>query len=150
MSRRIGPEGRWGWTAKVDQVREANRLGKLTNLLCVPQAVSEQEALYCFASYLMALEGERAYFFYAPAYQMAAQKTWYPFYDADLGKPVGDYETRDGAYWRPFAKGAVAANPTDKAVMIALTGRYVTLDGKECHNLTLAPKQGAILLLGSP
>jgi hypothetical protein len=98
----------------------------------------------------MALEGERAYFFYAPAYQMAAQKTWYPFYDADLGKPVGDYETRDGAYWRPFAKGAVAANPTDKAVMIALTGRYVTLDGKECHNLTLAPKQGAILLLGSP
>ena len=81
MSRRIGPEGRWGWRSKVDQVREANRLGKLTNLLCVPQAASEEEALYCFASYLMALEGERAYFFYAPAYQMAAQESWYSFYD---------------------------------------------------------------------
>ncbi|MBM4032370.1 MAG: hypothetical protein FJ291_11350 [Planctomycetes bacterium] len=37
MSLRTGLEGRWGWKAKVEQVREANRKGKLTNLLCIPQ-----------------------------------------------------------------------------------------------------------------
>jgi len=57
MSRRTELEGRWGWKAKVEQVREANRLGKLTNLLCTPAAVSEGEARFCFASYLMSLEG---------------------------------------------------------------------------------------------
>ena len=55
MSARTELDGRWGWKAKVDQVREANGLGKLTNLLCVPGSPSGQEALFCFGSYLMAL-----------------------------------------------------------------------------------------------
>ena len=65
LSTRTELDGRWGWKAKIDQVREANRLGKLTNLLCVPGSATEQEALFCFASYLMALERDRSYFFYA-------------------------------------------------------------------------------------
>jgi hypothetical protein len=140
-------DGRWGWKAKVDQVREANRLGKLTNLLCVPQAASEQEALFCFASYLMALEGDRVYFFYGPGYKMTAQRTWRPFYDLDLGKPSAAYASRDGGFWRPFAKGAVAVNPTAHPVTISLTGRYQTLAGEEVERLSLGPKQGAIVTL---
>ena len=68
MSLRTGLEGRWGWKAKVEQVREVNRKGKLTNLLCGAVTMSEDEALFCFASYLMVKEGNHAYFFHAPPY----------------------------------------------------------------------------------
>lgn len=146
MSRRTEPDGRWGWRVKVDQVREANRLGKLTNLLCVPETVSEEEALFCFASYLMAVEGDRTHFFYAPGYRMATQRTWYPFYDVDLGKPLADYEPQ-GGFWRPFARGAVVVNPGPRPVTILLPRHFVTLAGEEVKKLSLGSKQGAILLL---
>jgi len=147
MSRGTELEGRWGWRAKVDQVREANQLGKLTNLLYVPQAVSEQEALFCFASYLMALEGDQAYFFYGPAYKMTAQRTWYAFYDLDLGKPSAAYASRDGGFWRPFTRGGVAVNPTAEPVTISLPMRYQTLSGEEVERLSLGPKQAALVTL---
>jgi hypothetical protein len=149
MSSRTGLDGRWGWKAKVDQVREANRLGKLTNLLCVPETVSEEEALFCFASYLMALEGDHAYFFYSSGYKMAAQRTWYPFYDADLGKPLADYAAQGGGFWRPFARGAVVVNPGPRPVVISLPRRFVTLAGKKVEKVSLGSKQAAILLLPS-
>ena len=146
MSLRTGLEGRWGWKAKVDQVREVNRLGKLTNLLCRTDAPSEDEALFCFASYLMAKEGDQAYFFYAPGYKMAVQKAWYPFYDADLGEPQGNYQARDGGFLRVFTRGCVAVNPTEKPLTLSLPQRYATLAGQEVSSLSLAPKRGAVLL----
>jgi hypothetical protein len=148
LSQRTEPEGRWGWRTKVEQVREVNRLGKLTNLLCVPSQLSEDEARFCFASYLMALEGDRSHFFYGTNYKIAGQQNaWYPFYDVDLGAPQGDCEPRHGAYWRPFAAGAVVVNPTASPVTVALPQRYVTLSGDEVDELTLRPKQGALLKL---
>jgi hypothetical protein len=145
MSARTELDGRWGWKAKVDQVREANRLGKLTNLLCVPGTVSEQEALFCFASYLTALEGDRSHFFYAPGYKLSAQQAWYPFYDLDLGLPTAACEARDGGFWRPFAKGAVAVNPNPQPITISLPGSYRTPTGKEVERLSLEPKHAAIV-----
>ena len=58
LSQRTELAGRWGWEAKIEQVREANRLGEVTNLLCVPAQLSRGEALFCFASYLMAMDGD--------------------------------------------------------------------------------------------
>jgi hypothetical protein len=69
MSQRTELKDRWGWIAKTRQVREVNRQGKLTNLLCVPSRLSEDEALFCFASYLTAIHGDRAYFFYGTNYK---------------------------------------------------------------------------------
>ncbi len=146
MSLRTGLEGRWGWKAKVDQVREANRAGKLTNLLCVPSTVSEAEAAYCFASYLMAMDGDRAYFFYGPTYRIAAQKAWFPFYDLDLGTPTGDYQPREGGFWRPFTQGGVAVNPTSKPITLKLPGRYRTSTGQVVDTISLGPKGAAFLL----
>ena len=147
MSLRTEGEGRWGWKAKVAQVHEANALGKVTNLLCVPGKPSEAEALFCFASYLMAKQGDRAYFFYAPGYKMAAQRYWYPFYDANLGAPAGSAEPRNGGFWRPFSKGGVVVNPTQAPVTISLPRRYATLSGETVEQVSLAPKRAAILLL---
>lgn len=146
MSRRTRFDGPWGWKAKVDQVRVANLQGKLTNLLCVAKAPSEEEAMFLFASYLMALEGERAYFYYGPHYRVA-EHIWYPFYDVDVGKPTAAYSPRDGGFWRPFSKGAVAVNPTDQPATISLPARYQTLDGKPVERLSLAPKEAAIVKL---
>jgi pectate lyase len=147
ISRGVELNRRWGWKAKVDQVWEANHLGKLTNLLCVPSTESEQEALFCYASYLMALEGDRSFFFYAPGYKMSVQHIRYPFYDLDLGEPSAVYEARGGGFWRRFAKGAVAMNPTNQPTTISLPGRYRDRTGEEVKTLSLGPKQAAILLL---
>jgi len=145
MSLRTEPEGRWGWKAKIAQVREVNRMGKITNLLCQPTQMSEDEALFCFASYLMARDGDQAYFFYAPGYKMAQQTAWFPFYDVDLGPPKGDGVEKDGAFLRVFAKGCVVVNPTPRALTIALPGRYRTVAGGEIATLPLAPKRAAVL-----
>jgi hypothetical protein len=95
----------------------------------------------------MALEGDRAYFFYGPAYKMTVQRTWYAFYDLDLGKPSAAYASRDGGFWRPFARGAVAVNPTAEPVTMSLPGSYQTLAGEEVERLLLGPKQAAIVTL---
>jgi len=150
ISRAVEPDGRWGWKAKVDQVWESNHLGKLTNLLCVPRIVSEQEALFCFASYLMALEGDHSFFFYAPSYKLSAQQTWYPFYDLDLGEPKAACEARDGGFWRSFDKGAVAVNPTSQAVTISFSRPYRTMAGEQVQKVLLQPKRADILLLTEP
>jgi len=146
MSRRTELEGRWGWRAKVDQVRQANRLGKLSNLLCRPETASEEEALFCFASYLMALEGERSYFFYATGYKMSDQAVRYPFCDVDLGAPLAEYEPRDGAFWRTFAHGVVIVNPGKNAVTVSLPRPLTTLAGGKAERAVVGPKQAAILL----
>lgn len=145
LSTRTELDGRWGWKAKVDQVRETNRLGKLTNLLCLPDRVSERESLFCFASYLVALEGDRSYFFYAPGYKLNAQQTWYPFYDVDLGIPTGPCEARDGGFWRQFARGAVAVNPNPHPITIALPESYHTLAGEVVERVLLEPKSATIM-----
>ena len=150
MSRRTELEGRWGWIAKTRQVREVNRLGKLTNLLCVPSRLSEDEALFCFASYLTAMDGDRAYFFYGTNYKIAGQQNaWYPFYDADLGKATGDCEPIDGGFLRTFSRGAVAVNPTQASVTITLPRTYVTSAGERVAELSLQPKRGALLFVAS-
>lgn len=146
LSRRTDVEGRWGWKAKINQVREANRMGKLTNLLCRPETESEEEALFCFASYLMALEGEHSYFFCATSYKMSNQKDWYPFYDVDLGIPLAEYEARDGAFWRPFSRGAVVVNPGRSPVTVSLPRALVTLSGQTTKRTLVGPKQAVILV----
>ena len=150
MTIRTERDGRWGWKAKVDQVLQANRNGKLTNVLNRSASLSEDEALFVFASYLMAKDGSRAYFSYAPSYKVADQRTWYGFYDVDLGEPRGGCEARDGGFWRLFAKGGVAINPTAASVIISLPGRFRTLDGRTIEKLSLEGKRGAILLAAAP
>lgn len=145
MSLRTPLDGRWGWKAKVEQVREVNAKGKLTNLLCLPATLREDEALFCFASYLMAKEGDQAYFFYATGYKIAAQQHWYLFYDTDLGEPKGEAQPVDGGFLRLFSKGCVAVNPTEQPVTIRLPGRYVTSTQAEVTSVTLPSKGAAIL-----
>ncbi|PIW20897.1 MAG: hypothetical protein COW34_00780, partial [Armatimonadetes bacterium CG17_big_fil_post_rev_8_21_14_2_50_66_6] len=150
LSQRTELEDRWGWKEKVEQVREVNRLGKLTNLLCVPSQLSEDEALFCFASYLMALDGDRCHFFYGANHKIAGQKdAWYPFYDVDLGEPAGECAPREGGFWRLFAKGAVVVNPTQAAVRVNVPPGHVSLLGESVQALTLQPKRGAVLLLAA-
>jgi hypothetical protein len=148
MSQRTELEGRWGWSAKVAQVRDANRMGKLTNLLCVTDTVSEDEALFLFASYLMAKDGGQAYFFYGTRYRIAAaERAWFPFYDTDLGEPRGDYQRRDGGFLRVFSRGFVVVNPLRRTVTFSLPQRCVTLAGQVVTSVTLAPKRAALLLI---
>lgn len=147
LLRRTELEGRWGWLAKVDQVTEVNGAGKLTNLLCVSPQPTEEEALFCFASYLMAMDGDQAYFFYGPNYRIATQEqVAYPWLDVDLGEPDGERAPLGGGFVRAFTKGLAAVNPTTASVTLDLPGEFATLAGERVMRVSLAPKTGALLL----
>ena len=145
MTASVELEGRWGWKEKVEQVREAASGGKMVNLLCVPSQSKESEALFLFATYLMTIEDNNVYFFYAPGYKVM-QQTWYPFYDVDIGQPTGDYGERDGVYYRPFAYGCTAVNPTRVTKTLNLPADYKTLSGDILKTVILDPAEGVILL----
>ena len=83
-----------------------------------------------------------------PGYKLNVQQTWYSFYDLDLGESTATCETRDGGFWRTFAKGAVAVNPGQQPVTISLPRSYRALDGEQVEQLSLGPKQASIVTLG--
>jgi hypothetical protein len=145
MSRSVELDSRWGWKAKVDQVREAAFSGKLVNLLCATRQPDEGEALFLFCSYLMAAEANQVFFFYATGYK-ASQRVWYPFYDTNLGIAKGEYEARDGAFIRLFTKGCAVVNPEKVIRTIRLNTIYKTLSGQSVNTLSLNPGEGMILL----
>ena len=81
-------------------------------------------------------------------YKIAGQENaWYPFYDVDLGEPNGDPQPSGGGFLREFTKGAVAVNPTQASLTIALPRRYTTLTGDAVEKVALPAKHGALLLL---
>ena len=55
----------------------------------------------------------------------ALQQTWYPFWDADLGRPVGPkaqpYQNIDGLFIREFTNGWAVYNRSSKAQTITLS-----------------------------
>jgi len=110
--------------------------------------LSEHEGRISVASYVMALEGDRRCFFYGTNYKTARQQNaWYPFYDVELGTPQGECEPRDAVYWRPLSAGRAVVNPTGSPATVELLRGHLTVSADEVDELTLGPKQAALLKL---
>jgi hypothetical protein len=147
MNFEVPEEGKWGWRSRVELARKAGLAGKRTNLLCTAKAFSREEALFAFSSYLMSISGDRNTFWYGKPYRVE-NMPWHSFYDADLGKPEGQYDQVAGtaAFRRVFEKGVVLVNPARLPVEIPLTGKLWTETFSEVESLNLAGRRGAILM----
>ena len=150
MNRDVEPEGGWGWRSRVELIRNAAAAGKRTNLLAPAAGTpSAAEALFTFASYLMAYRDDRNTFWYGQTYR-AGQMTWYGFYDADLGAPTADIEeiAASGVFTRRFERGLVLVNPGNEAQRVPLPGEWLDESGQALSEMTLGSKEARILLAG--
>ncbi|NOX54101.1 MAG: hypothetical protein GXP27_06605 [Planctomycetes bacterium] len=149
------------WKADVDQLVDCAKRGKI--VLAVANAkkrepgesAADYEELYRYvtASFLLGM-GERHYLmFYAKVWQRPESfgqsgEVLPSFCNVRLGKPLGEYYLRDGAYQRDFQRGKVLVNPSGKPVVASLGGAYRTPDGRSISDpLRMRPRTGAILLL---
>jgi hypothetical protein len=149
MDFKVEPEGRWGWRSRVDLIRRASAAGKRTNLLALASMHSPEEALFTFASYLMAFRDERSTFWYGKAYR-AEEMRWFWFYDADLGAPAGEMEEipDTGVFRRRFERGLVLVNPRKEPARVTLDGSWHDESFERLAALTLRGREGKLLMMG--
>jgi len=150
MDRKVQPKGKWGWKARVDLAREAAAAGKRTNLLCAATFLGPDEALFTFASYLMAKQTERNTFWYGRPYR-PDEMPWFPFYDVELGPATSNAYAVAGSevYRRDFEKGVVLVNPNDSAVTVPLNGTFLD-DAFEPTSGVFVPAKGGAILTKPP
>lgn len=140
------------WTTKVNGVMEDGTLGKLVMVSSgfseLDQSTSdeiEKMLMYCFASYLLALNGNKTYFGFGSYWDSA--RGYYPIFDAAkvLGSPVNDYYPYQGVYARDFQNGTVLVNPSASSYAITLNQNFKTLDGLTISNIMITDHTGIIL-----
>jgi len=59
----------------------------------------------------LSLLNDNTYFTYDMGTRDHGQAWWFPEYDANLGKALGEYYKKDNAYWREFKNGIVVISP---------------------------------------
>ena len=133
------------WHQELDMLTDARTIGNsvLAMTKVWSSATEEQKDAwhrYALATFLLA--GDGSYF----AFRYDHKPTFsHPWWEVDLGVPVGSYTHSDGIYKRNFSKGKVLVNPTAATIEVPLGGTYVTLSGDVSTSLTVAPHSGEIL-----
>ena len=144
LTRDMPHDGRFGWKARMDQASEVSRSGKILNLINRTSSLSEDESLYLFASYLLAMDGETLHFYHGTGYRPEST-SWRSFYDIDIGQPTGSMSRGDGYYARPFTGGFVAVNPFDVPTRVQAPAGMVGLSSNPVEAIALQPKSAVIL-----
>ncbi|MBI3449373.1 MAG: hypothetical protein HY049_10715 [Acidobacteria bacterium] len=147
MSRKVQARGEWGWKSRIDLARNAALAGKRTNVICIAASLGSEEALFAFASYLMAFVSEKNTFWYGRPYR-PDDMPWYPFYDVELGQPTNNPYAVAGSevYRRDFQRGTVLVNPNDGAVTVPLGEAYMD-DAFEMTQAAIVPGKGGAILM---
>ena len=101
--------------------------------------------IYCLASYLLGVNGEKATFGFNNIYSKDGSRGYYPEFDVPLGSPINDYYLLASVYSRDFENGKVLVNPTTSSYTVDLDSEYKTLDGQTVSNVTLDAHSGVIL-----
>ena len=104
--------------------------------------------LYCFAAYLLGVNGEKTTFGFNNIHSKDGSRGYYPEFDISLGSPIGGYYLIGSVFARDFTDGRVLVNPTTSSYTTNLEVEYKTLDGQVVSNVTLTP-HSSIILLGS-
>ena len=102
--------------------------------------------LYCFASFLLGVNGERASFAFNNIKSKDGSRGYYYEFDVSLGSPVNQYYSFGSVYVRDFTYGKVLVNPTSSSWTVDLDQNYKTIDGKTVSSVILDDHTGVILL----
>lgn len=133
-----------GWSAQLEEVREAEAQGKYFLGIAHSRSTDARAAAYGLGTMLLAAQS-RSSFALAEDY---TNETRFPVYQRalQLGAPSGAHFRVGTAYRRNFSSGTVVVNASLATVQVPLGGEYVALDGTHITSVTLGATSAAILL----
>ena len=149
------------WIDKINGVRNVSQKGKYTlvhsgfkelrenkTFVDLHPEIVHKMLMYCFSSYLLAINGSKASFGFGSIYNLDGSRGYYSEFDGakQLGSPINDYYLFDSVFSRDFVNGKVLVNPTTSSYTVSLGQNYKTLDGKTVSSVTLDDHTGVILL----
>jgi hypothetical protein len=104
-----------GLAAQIESVRRTQAAGKVFLGRCHMAGASDrQRALYGYCAMLMATSFCTGY---SNEVDQTHEPPWFPEFDIDLGKPLGDAVRQPSGLWmRRFENSTVALNPTEGAI----------------------------------
>jgi hypothetical protein len=138
------------WRRDVDMLANAAARGRsiiVTTKTWVSGTKAQKDAWHRFAlaSFLLGDGGTGKSLFVFLADRPGDATAWHPYWDTDLGLPLGSYYQDGGVYVRDFERGKVVVNPTGSRLTHALGGSYSTLDGATVSVVNLDAHRAAIL-----
>lgn len=96
---------------------------------------------------ILSLLNDNTYFTYDFGPRDHGQAWWFSEFEADLGKPLGNYYKDDQAYYREFEKGIVVASPHSRAT-ITLDTEFIDLTtGQKSISFVIDEGDGRIFLI---
>jgi len=132
------------WRTELQILRQTERDGRWFIGITESGSGDAAAARYGWATMLLGA-GRRAVF----ALQNDAEygvETWFPDYEAPLGRPLGPPSSGpSGVYRRRFAGGLALVNPTAAAHTVTLGGRYWGDGLRGARHATMAAHSGLIL-----
>lgn len=144
------------WRGKVESLKNISQRGKYyiaRSGTIIPENPTEVDfervhdmMIYCFASYLLGVNGEKAAFGFNKIDSKDGSRGYYSEFDVPLGSPINDYYLLASVYLRDFENGKVLVNPTTSFYTVDLDSEYKTLDGQIVSSVTLDAHSGIILL----
>jgi hypothetical protein len=136
------------WKKNVNMLRDAGQQGKsvlvLTKLwVRATEAQKKRWHRFALASFLLGDNG-RSYFFFTASRDRDPTRG-HPWWNRELGDPLGSYVRVGGVFQREFEKGRVLVNPTNRRISIDLGSFYVDLSGTRIQRVTLGPHGAEVL-----
>lgn len=141
------------WSTTIDYLARKSGTGKIvladsgTLTTNASQAQINSVSKYCYASFLVGLNGSQA------SYGWSQNPTGYyntitylPIMDTNIGSPTDQYYSSQNVYMRDFTGGKVLFNPSANSYTINLGGTYKLLNGTSVTSIGLGPYTGEILL----
>lgn len=92
----------------------------------------------------LSLLNDNTYFTYDFGPRDHGSAWWFPEYEAALGAPLGEYYSKNGAYWRDFEKGVVVASPYRTLEVSFEEERVDVTTGRRSRNFTVEKGDGRI------
>jgi hypothetical protein len=137
----------FAWRQDVDMLVDAGSRGKIVLAMTkvwTDGSRDQKDAWHRYALATFLLGYARGSSYFAFRYDRSAT-TSHPYWDVEIGDPVGGYATVDGLYERRFTNGWVYVNPTTSMVTVDLGGSFRTLEGQVVTSLTMTPYSGEVL-----
>jgi hypothetical protein len=136
-----GGVGIWSLVALFAFIDRVHQTGH-TNVLLQYDVTDEPTREYSLAGYFLTASGHDYY-----GDTATTPDNWWNGFDVNLGAPLGPRTYSNGIFQRNFANGLVLlADPLASTQTINLPGSFQTVDGAVVSSVTLAAKQGAILI----
>jgi hypothetical protein len=103
-------------------------------------------AKYCYASFLIGVNGSQAYWGFNDWGSSDGSKGYYALMNTNIGQAIGSYYLSQNVYMRNYTTGKVLFNPSGNTYNINLGQTYRLLNGSSLSSVTLASHSAEILL----